>query len=376
VGDVDREFILFGIKHGFDIVDVNCEPVRVEVDNHPSALPGSPYFELASVQIQQEIENGNYIQVSEPPIIVSPMGVIPKSDGGVRIIHDCSRPHGFAVNDYVSSEERHCFQSVDDAANLVKKGHFMAKVDLKSAYRSVPLSEHSRLVTGFKWLIDGSYKYFYDSKLPFGAKLAPGIFHRLSQAVRRVMARKGFPNIVAYLDDFFICEQSSKACARTLRVLIQTLRNLGFAINWNKVVDPCQKIIFLGIEIDSNAMELRLPLEKLVALRYELSLFSNRTRASKKQLQSLVGKLNWASCVIAGGRVFLRRLIDAICGLSQDTHRIRLRAELFADIHWWIHLCNRLMARPSSSKINQFLLFILMHVWRVGVGTGARIGSM
>ena len=37
---------------------------------------------------------GNYEVVSEPPVIVSPMEVIPKPGGGVRLIHDCSMPKG------------------------------------------------------------------------------------------------------------------------------------------------------------------------------------------------------------------------------------------------------------------------------------------
>ena len=181
--DSDSEFLLSGIKNGFDIIDPGAEPFRVEVDNHPSASIGSKWFDKANAQVYLEIENGNYVQVDQPPVIVSPIGAIPKPDGGIRLIHDCSRPTGYAVNDYVTSTERHRFQSVDDAAKLVKKGHFMAKVDLKSAYRSVSISKHSCKVTGLKWPVDGSMQYFYDSKLPFGAKLAPGIFHRLSQAI-------------------------------------------------------------------------------------------------------------------------------------------------------------------------------------------------
>ena len=333
--DPDSDFILHGVQNGFDIIDPSAKPTRTEMNNHPSASTSSPYFTLADQQIHQEVVNGNYIMVDQPPIIVSPLGVIPKPDGGVRIIHDCSRPHGLAVNDYASCEEQHRFQSVDDAAGLVNKGYYMAKVDLKSAYRSVPLSKHSCGVTGLKWLVNGSYQYFYDNKLPFGSKLAPGIFHRLSQAVRRIMARKGYPNIVAYLDDFFICERTLKRCAHVLKVLIQLLRKLGFAINWNKVVDPSKRIIFLGIEIDSDTMELRLPHGKLVSIKQELSFFASLKRASKKQLQSLVGKLNWAASVVHGGRVFLRRLINVICSLKHDSHRARLRADVMADIYWW-----------------------------------------
>ena len=80
---------------------------------------------------------------------------------------------------------------------------FFAKVDLRSAYRSVNLSKASQKVTGLKWVLNGETIYIRDSKLPFGAKLSPGIFHRLTQAVKRIMARKGYDLLVVYLDVFF-----------------------------------------------------------------------------------------------------------------------------------------------------------------------------
>lgn len=58
--------------------------------------------------------------------------------------------------------------------------------------------------------------YLKDTKLPFGAKLSPGIFHRLTQAVRRMMARRGFNLLVVYLDDFLIISNSNKNVLRHL----------------------------------------------------------------------------------------------------------------------------------------------------------------
>lgn len=48
----------------------------------------------------------------------------------------------------VTDLEKHRYQSVDDACKLVEKGSYLAKIDLKSAYRSVPISKHSMKVTG------------------------------------------------------------------------------------------------------------------------------------------------------------------------------------------------------------------------------------
>ena len=47
---------------------------------------------MVQAQIVEESEEGRYNVSSEKPQIVSALGAIPKSSGGVRLIHDCSRP--------------------------------------------------------------------------------------------------------------------------------------------------------------------------------------------------------------------------------------------------------------------------------------------
>ena len=101
------------------------------------------------------------------------------------------------------------------------------------------------------------------------------------------------------------------------------------------MVDPSTTITFLGIEIDSLAMCLRLPDEKIIQIREELARFQGRKRASKKQLQSLAGKLNFCASVVFGGRVFSRRIIDTVNMLKADHHKVRLSGNIRADISWW-----------------------------------------
>ena len=85
---------------------------------------------------------------------------------------------------------------------------------------------------------------------------------------------------------------------------------------------------FLGIEIDTKQMCKRLPNEKMQALKLY-------KRTSKKQLQSLAGKLDWAAGVIYGGRVFLRRVLDAIHPLSAAHHKCVISPAIRLDIQWW-----------------------------------------
>ena len=110
----------------------------------------------------------------------------------MRLIHDCSQPPYRAVNDYATNPS-FSFQTLKDATQLIKPGSFLAKVDLKSAYRSVRIHPSNYEATGLKWQFSGTTQptYMYDTRLPFGAKKAPIVFHRLTQSVRRMMRRKG-----------------------------------------------------------------------------------------------------------------------------------------------------------------------------------------
>ena len=67
---------------------------------------------------------GTMLLTESSPRIISPLGVIPKPDASVRLIHDCSRPDGTAVNDFVSHFEKQRFQTIDDAVKLVLKDYY------------------------------------------------------------------------------------------------------------------------------------------------------------------------------------------------------------------------------------------------------------
>ena len=70
----------------------------------------------------------------------SPLGAVPKKDNTIRLIHDLSAPAGFSVNEGIPPEMFSVrYSSFDSAASLVRdmgKGCFMAKVDIKHAFRS------------------------------------------------------------------------------------------------------------------------------------------------------------------------------------------------------------------------------------------------
>ena len=145
------------------------------------------------------------VVVKSPPKIVSALGAIPKDDGAVRLIHDCSRPEGNGLNDYAVLDYDIKYQTVQDACELLDKNGYMAKVDLKSAYRSVPLHPSQYQFTGLQWTFTGEKNptYMIDTRLPFGARLSPSHFHRLTQAVKRMLEKRHI-KVVIFLDDIYI----------------------------------------------------------------------------------------------------------------------------------------------------------------------------
>ena len=122
------------------------------------------------------------------------------------------------------------------------------------------------------------------------------------------MHRKGY-TVIAYLDNFLL-----EPCLQGFNTLIELLQNLGFSINWGKVINPFQWLIFLGVEIDTILRQLILPRRKMAEIHEILQFSVSKDKLTKWELQCIIGKLNFASHVIYGGRTFLRQIIYQILG--------------------------------------------------------------
>ena len=267
-----------GIKNGFRITDsIPKQLDYVEVNNYKSATNSEVAPKVQS-QIKEELANGQYTIVNNKPKIVSALGAIPKKDTGkIRIIHDCSRPAGSALNDF-SSNNAFKYQSLQDAVDLIQAGDFLAKVDLSNAYRVVKINKDDYPATGLKWTFTGKDKptYMIDTRLPFGASKSPEIFNDLTQAVRRIMAARGHPQIIVYLDDFLVVARTKNECFSAMNDLMSVLRMLGFRINYNKVEGPVRCLMLC-----TNSMTISLPKEKLEDLRHSLHNIKGKQKLQK-----------------------------------------------------------------------------------------------
>ena len=71
-------------------------------------------------------------------------------------------------------------------------------------------------------------------------------------------------------------------------------QKIGLPINSKKTVYPTTTITFLGLELDTVMFEIRLPNDKLVNLKQQISKLQNRRSVTLVELQSLIEMLNFA----------------------------------------------------------------------------------
>ena len=93
--------------------------------------------------------------------------------------------------------------TLETALQLLKSNCFLASIDLKDAYYSVPIALHHRKYLKFYWNND----LWQFRALPNGLSSGPRIFTILMKPPFSVMRSKGH-SVVAYIDDTLIVADS------------------------------------------------------------------------------------------------------------------------------------------------------------------------
>ena len=207
------------------------------------------------------------------------------------------------------------------AAAHLGRGALLAKVDIESAYRLIPVHPDDRWLLRTKW----ENRFYID----------PKIFNAVADALEWSLKEVGVPYVYHYLDDFTVLgAPGTDECSRAVSKLHITCSKLGIPLATHKSEGPATSINFLSIVIDTVAEELRLPEEKLDRLRMLLVEWRDKKVCTRRDLESLIGHLNHACKVVRPGRLFLRRMIDLLHH-RKNVHYICLSRGFRSDLQWW-----------------------------------------
>ena len=300
--------------------------------NHHSALAAP---EILSSDLEKQLHHDRLVQIdptTEAPFVCSPLGLVPKHDGGWRRIHDLSFPPSNSVNDGIPQEwgslEYTTFDEAVDALLQQGPGAILVKRDLKDAFRHIPVATSDQWLLGFQ--CDGSY--WMERYLPFGLRTSPFLFDLFARALNWIMiAVLGWSFVLHYLDDFFAILPPQANAEAYCHDFDAVCSQLGLIINHSKDIMGT-KADFLGIELDSILMQGRLPPDKLARARNMVNDLLNRRVISRHELESAVGFLSFAAKIVIPGRAFLRRLFNAI---RRPVAMIRITKHMKADLLWW-----------------------------------------
>ena len=97
------------------------------------------------------------------------------------------------------------------------------------------------------------------------------IFSAAADALLWLICQKGASVIEHYIDDFITAgKPQSEECQRNFETMHEVCNETGTPVEQEKSEGPTTKITFLGMELDSLAMEIRLPTQKLNTPQTEL----------------------------------------------------------------------------------------------------------
>ena len=210
----------------------------------------------------------------------------------------------------------------------------MIKIDLKDAYFTVPLCQEHQTFVRFNW--EGTLYEF--ACLPFGLSIAPRVFAKIRKPVVALLRKLGI-RLIIYLDDLLIMAQSKEILNCHASTTLHLLENLGFMINYLKsVLIPATKMEFLGFLIDSQAMTLALPRDKVRKVKKECQSVLNLPQITVRELAKVLGNLTSTIQAVFPGPLHFRHLQGdknkALAHLGSYNSLVQLSPQALEELIW------------------------------------------
>lgn len=177
--------------------------------------------------------------------------------------------------------------------------------------------------------------------------------------------------LVNYLDDFLIVDKSELNCRENIFITCEVLQNLGFIINKEKsVLSPKKYCKFLGFNINSETMEIELPLEKRTRTQKLLLDFKSKKNCKIREFSKLTGILVSSCPAVKYGflytRSFEREKFIALKKSGDDyDQQMSISGNLKEDFEWWL---KRIMVANNDIRLNSYVIEIFSDASSTGWG--------
>ena len=268
------------IKEGVPI-QFRSLPFPTILNNRQMSTQHQQYVDQEIIKL---LQSGAISQVNQIPTVVSPIGVVPKKNGKLRMIIDLRYVNTFIQVTKFRNED------LSTLAPMLQPGDYLQTADLQDGYFHVPIKQKYRTYLGFQW----RGKFYQYNVLPFGLAPSPWIFTKLVRPVIQYLRKKGI-RILAYMDDFILMAKTITEATLHRRIFLKTLEKLGWFISIEKShLILLHKQEFLGMIVDTaSAPQYKIPSKKFHEIKHQVSRIlkiSSQEKIPVRHIARIAGK--------------------------------------------------------------------------------------
>ena len=180
------EAVLDTIDSGY-VLPLMSEPIPIVLSNQQSALANTEFVQQS---VSELLTNRCIKQVTDMPVICSPLYVVESSSGKMRFVTNLG-----CLNKFLW-KQKFKYEDLRIAMLLLEKGDFLFSFDLKLGYHHADIANVHHKYLGFAW----GESYYVFTVLIFGLSTACYMFTKLLWPMARYWQSQGI-RIVLYLDD-------------------------------------------------------------------------------------------------------------------------------------------------------------------------------
>ena len=163
----ERMFLIDGFKYGFHLFSIG----QSRSYESPNLLSARQQPQVVDRKLAKELEAHRFAGPFDTPPFFSechPWVSFQRTQGEFRLIHHLSYPMGESVNDGISREHSSVqYANIYHAIKRIKLsgvGSYLAKTDIKSAFRNLPINPQDYHLLGINW----NGQYYYDKCIASG----------------------------------------------------------------------------------------------------------------------------------------------------------------------------------------------------------------
>lgn len=281
----------------------NVPPVQAKLRRLPITLRDVVTAEILKLEQQGVIER---VSASE---WVSPIVVVKKKEGGIRMCVDLRAPNKAIVVDSFP------LPHIDELLNSLSGASHFSKLDLASAYYQVRLDPKSRDLTAFI-THEGLFRF---TRVCFGLASAPAAFQKIMSNIL-----KDCKGVQFYLDDVIVYGSSQQEHDENLHTVLQKISQAGMKLN-KKAVFSVQELTFLGHRLSAGGLA-PLPSKIDVVLNFPAPCDPSQLKAFLGLVEYYSKFIQHCATIVEPLRRLLRKGVTFVWSSEADTSFQQIKA--------------------------------------------------